>query len=222
MDDLYLILGVDSGANLETIQKRFRFLAQAFHPDKYSGTKQKQLAEEEFKKINNAYQILSNPRTRTNYDLQRNRNINYSRTNPNDVNRKAQESASQRTSAEKKKKEEARQTKEEQLQKERADKERAEAEKRCSPAITTKEVIKVWRQIASSVVDESSNLAALLNSVKMVDVQGSNLVLGFGSDVVKSMMKPKEIERTRKAVSDVLGVTLDIFCVVIPIPRFVN
>lgn len=60
MDDYYLVLGIEPDARPEAIQERFRFLAQAFHPDKYSSPKQKQLAEEEFKKINNAYQILSN------------------------------------------------------------------------------------------------------------------------------------------------------------------
>jgi len=77
-------------------------------------------------------------------------------------------------------------------------------------------VVKAWRQVSSAVEGESTTLAALLNSVKMIDMQGSTLVLGFGSDVVKSMMKPEEIERTRKAVLDVLGVTIDVRCVVVP------
>jgi uncharacterized protein YjbI with pentapeptide repeats len=95
MDDYYLILGVESDAKPEAIQERFRFLAQAFHPDKYSSLKQKQLAEEEFKKINNAYQILSNPRKRADYDFYRNKPANYSRTNTNDVNKKAEETERQ-------------------------------------------------------------------------------------------------------------------------------
>jgi MinD-like ATPase involved in chromosome partitioning or flagellar assembly len=120
MDDLYLILGVEPDAKPEAIQERFRFLAQAFHPDKYSSLKQKQFAEEEFKKINNAYQILSNPRKRADYDSQRKRTINYSRTNTDDVNRKAEEAARQRAwEVQRKKAEEAarQRTKEEQRKK---------------------------------------------------------------------------------------------------------
>ena len=107
MDDLYLILGVEPNAKPEDIQERFRFLAQAFHHDKYSRSKQKQFAEEEFKKINNAYQILSNPRKRADYDLQRRRPANYSsysRPNTNDVNKNAEETARQRAQEEQRKK----------------------------------------------------------------------------------------------------------------------
>ncbi|MBI5352013.1 MAG: DnaJ domain-containing protein [Chloroflexi bacterium] len=93
MEDLYLVLGIEPDAKPESIRERFRFLAQAYHPDKFSSTKQKEFAEEEFKKINNAYQILSNPSKRANYDLQRVRTSNYSRTNINDITRKAEETA---------------------------------------------------------------------------------------------------------------------------------
>ena len=103
MDDYYLVLGIEPDARPEAIQERFRFLAQAFHPDKYSSPKQKQLAEEEFKKINNAYQILSNPRKRADYDFHRNKPANYSKTNTNDVNKKAEEAARQRAQEEQRK-----------------------------------------------------------------------------------------------------------------------
>jgi uncharacterized protein YjbI with pentapeptide repeats len=104
MEDFYQVLGVEPDAMPEAIQERFRFLAQAFHPDKYSSAKQKQLAEEEFKKINNAYQILSNPRKRADYDLYRHKPANHSRTNPSDVNKKAEEAERQRTQEEQRKK----------------------------------------------------------------------------------------------------------------------
>lgn len=104
MDDYYLVLGVEPNAKPEAIQERFRFLAQAFHPDKYSSLKQKQLAEEEFKKINNAYQILSNPLKRADYDLHRNKPASYSRANTNDMNKKAEEAARQRAQEEERKK----------------------------------------------------------------------------------------------------------------------
>ena len=104
MEDYYQVLGVEPQAKPDAIQERFRFLAQAFHPDKYSSPKQKQFAEEEFKKINNAYQILSNPRKRADYDLQRNRPANHARTNANDVNEKAEETIRQHAREEQKRK----------------------------------------------------------------------------------------------------------------------
>lgn len=104
MEDYYQVLGVEPDAKPEAIQERFRFLAQAFHPDKYSSAKQKQLAEEEFKKINNAYQILSNPRKRDDYDFHRRQPANHSRTNTSDVNKKAEEAERQRTQKEQREK----------------------------------------------------------------------------------------------------------------------
>ncbi len=80
------------------------------------------------------------------------------------------------------------------------------------PVIPASEVLKVWKQIQAAVKGESANLAALLNSVRSIDVQGNTLVLGFASEVLMSKMKPEEVERTRKAVNDALGVTLDIRC----------
>jgi DnaJ-domain-containing protein 1/TM2 domain-containing membrane protein YozV len=68
MDNYYQILGVSTHASTEEIKERFRFLAQAYHPDKFANAEHKTQAEEQFKKINGAYQILSDPRKRTEYD----------------------------------------------------------------------------------------------------------------------------------------------------------
>ena len=68
MKSYYEILGVASTATQAEIKDRFRFLANAYHPDKFPGTKQKAKAEEEFKEINAAYQILSVPAKRAEYD----------------------------------------------------------------------------------------------------------------------------------------------------------
>lgn len=109
MEDYYEILGVKPSATTEEIQERFRFLAQAFHPDKYSTVRQKQLAEEEFKKINIAYQILSNSRKRSDYDLRRPRNSSYSASQTTSVNRKEEETRQRAWKEQKRKEEEARQ-----------------------------------------------------------------------------------------------------------------
>lgn len=84
-----------------------------------------------------------------------------------------------------------------------------------NPLIGAGEVIKVWKQIAASLPKSQANLSALLNSVKMIDVNGATLILGFASDVlVGKMNKPEQLEAAQKAIADTLGVKLNIRCVV--------
>lgn len=68
MENYYQILGVSHTASQQDIRKRFRFLAQAFHPDKFAGSESRAEAEEAFKIINNAYQILSDTVKQAEYD----------------------------------------------------------------------------------------------------------------------------------------------------------
>ena len=63
--DYYSILGVDKNASQEDIKKAYRKLAKKYHPDTNPGNKQ---AEEKFKDINEAYEVLSNPEKRNKYD----------------------------------------------------------------------------------------------------------------------------------------------------------
>lgn len=63
--DYYKILGVSPQATQEEIKKAYRTLAVKYHPDKNKGDKQ---AEEMFKKISEAYAVLSNPEKRRQYD----------------------------------------------------------------------------------------------------------------------------------------------------------
>jgi molecular chaperone DnaJ len=60
--DYYNILGVQRNASSDEIKKAYRKLAHEHHPDKSSGNADK------FKEINEAYQILSDPKKRSNYD----------------------------------------------------------------------------------------------------------------------------------------------------------
>ncbi len=60
--DFYNILGVNKSASAEEIKKAFRKLAHKYHPDKKGGD------EAKFKEINEAYQILSNPQKKQQYD----------------------------------------------------------------------------------------------------------------------------------------------------------
>ena len=63
--DYYKILGVERKASEEDIRKAYRKLAMQYHPDRNPNDKQ---AEERFKEINEAYQVLSDPKKRAHYD----------------------------------------------------------------------------------------------------------------------------------------------------------
>lgn len=63
--DYYKILGVARGAGADDIKKAFRKLARKYHPDVNPGDKK---AEEKFKEINEAYEVLSDPDKRHKYD----------------------------------------------------------------------------------------------------------------------------------------------------------
>lgn len=65
--DFYEILGVPRGASEEEIKRAYKHLAKLHHPD-MAQPSQKKAAEERFKEINEAYQILSNPEKRKMYD----------------------------------------------------------------------------------------------------------------------------------------------------------
>ena len=60
--DYYKILGVSKNASAEEIKRAYRKLAHQYHPDK------NQSDGERFKEINEAYQVLSNPQKRAQYD----------------------------------------------------------------------------------------------------------------------------------------------------------
>lgn len=63
--DYYKILGVDKDASQKDIKKAYRKLAAKYHPDKNPDNKQ---AEEKFKEINEANEVLSNSEKREKYD----------------------------------------------------------------------------------------------------------------------------------------------------------
>jgi curved DNA-binding protein len=63
--DYYKILGVPRGIGADEIKKAYRKLAMRYHPDRNPGDKQ---AEDHFKEINEAYQVLSDPQKRARYD----------------------------------------------------------------------------------------------------------------------------------------------------------
>ena len=66
--DYYATLGVSRDATPEEIKKSFRKLARQYHPDT---AKNKKVAEEKFKEINEANEVLGDPEKRKQYDEMR-------------------------------------------------------------------------------------------------------------------------------------------------------
>lgn len=64
-EDYYKVLGIQKSANKADIKKAYKKMAMKFHPDRNKGDKG---AEEKFKKVNEAYAVLSDEQKRMQYD----------------------------------------------------------------------------------------------------------------------------------------------------------
>src|SRR3989344_2822908 len=68
MNDYYELLGIKKGASADEIKRAYRKKAHQFHPDKATSVKEKADMEAKFKKVNEAYQVLSDPDKKARYD----------------------------------------------------------------------------------------------------------------------------------------------------------
>ena len=63
--DYYEVLGITKGAGEDEIKKAYKKMARKYHPDLNPGDKE---AEEKFKEVNEAYEVLSDPNKKARYD----------------------------------------------------------------------------------------------------------------------------------------------------------
>ena len=77
------------------------------------------------------------------------------------------------------------------------------------------DIIKAWKQLSATLPKSQANLSALMNSVRMIDVQDKTLILGLASDVLVSKIdKPDQIEAIQKLIREQFGVEMSIRCLV--------
>lgn len=69
-EDYYEVLGVSRDASVEELQKAYRKLARKYHPDLHADAeeKERQRAKQQFQKVQQAYDVLSDPKKRQMYD----------------------------------------------------------------------------------------------------------------------------------------------------------
>jgi DNA polymerase-3 subunit gamma/tau len=83
-------------------------------------------------------------------------------------------------------------------------------------AIKLEEVARGWREIRSALKRGHPAVDGLLNSCKPIEIRGDVLVLGFQSEVVRGLMdRAENIEAARRAILDVLGISLQLRCLVV-------
>jgi DNA polymerase-3 subunit gamma/tau len=83
------------------------------------------------------------------------------------------------------------------------------------PILNAGDIVKAWKPLAATLPKTHANLSALLNSVRMIDIQGKTLILGLASDVLVSKIdKPDQIEMIQKLIKDHFNVDVAVKCIV--------
>jgi DNA polymerase-3 subunit gamma/tau len=81
--------------------------------------------------------------------------------------------------------------------------------------INSGEIVKAWKTLVATLPKSQANLSALMNSVKMIDMQGKTLVLGMASNVlVEKLNKPDQIEVIQRLIKDHFHVDVSVRCMV--------
>jgi DNA polymerase-3 subunit gamma/tau len=78
------------------------------------------------------------------------------------------------------------------------------------------QIARAWKDVRALIKPAHPAVEALLNSCKPVEIRGSNLLLGFQSETVRGLMdKPEHLQVTSAAIEELLGLRLQVKCVVI-------
>ena len=95
------------------------------------------------------------------------------------------------------------------------DKEAEEPASTPQPSLGLENVSKAWKEIRAVIKPKNPSLDGLLNSCTLLGIKDGALLLGFSSEILRAKADtPEQIEITRQAISDVLGVDLAVRCVV--------
>jgi DNA polymerase-3 subunit gamma/tau len=82
-------------------------------------------------------------------------------------------------------------------------------------AVPLQKIAGVWKQISTAVKSKNTNLAALINSARLLEVTGNVLTLGFASDILREKFdKPEHIQLVEHTLSETLGTALKVKAVV--------
>lgn len=81
-----------------------------------------------------------------------------------------------------------------------------------APALVPlQKIAAAWKQISAAIKSQNPNLAALLNSAKLIEVTGNVVVLGFTSEILLDKFnRPEHTQLTEQVISQTLGVPLTV------------
>ncbi|MEJ5239964.1 MAG: DNA polymerase III subunit gamma/tau [Anaerolineales bacterium] len=84
------------------------------------------------------------------------------------------------------------------------------------PVLPLEAILRAWPEIRKRLRPQHPSTDGLLNSSRPMEVRGKDLILGFKSETVRALMdRPEHLDAARKVLQEVLGVELNIRCVVV-------